>query len=267
MDDLNDMKDMNNKIATDEQEQESTLQSTLVDVSNDSEKDDYPDNIKNMENMDDADDDYEIHEHKSKNSGEFLQWVKAILIAVVAAYLLKAFVFERAQVEGDSMKNTLHNEQTLIEYKLSSFFGAPNRGDIVVIEIQKGMYNRYVPLVDTQEVDYIKRVIGLPGETIDIENNVVYITNKEGKFKLVEPYIIGTTQKLIANIGYEYPYKIPDDSIFVMGDNRNNSSDSRVFGPVKLSSIRGIAVFRLSPFKDFGSIDTSEKKVSLIPEK
>lgn len=196
---------------------------------------------------------------------DIIQWVNAILIALLVAYLLKAFVFERAQVDGHSMDNTLQDRQTLIEYKLGVLFSAPNRGDIVVVELDSGNYNKYLPILDDDpknpEIDLIKRVVGLPGETVDIKDGFVYVTNEKGTWtaKLIEPYILGTTEKTTSAINIKYPYKVPNDSIFVMGDNRNISEDSRFFGAFKISAVRGVAVFRISPFKDFGTLDKSGK--------
>ncbi|MFA6308129.1 MAG: signal peptidase I [Clostridia bacterium] len=194
---------------------------------------------------------------------DILQWVNAILIALLVAYLLKAFVFERAQVDGHSMDNTLQDKQTLIEYKLGVLFSAPSRGDIVVVELNSGNYSKYLPIIDNDpnnpEVDLIKRVIGLPGETVDIKGGFVYVTNEKGTAKLIEPYVQGTTEKTTSALNIKYPYKVPNDSIFVMGDNRNISEDSRFFGAFKISAVRGVAVFRISPFKDFGALDKSGK--------
>jgi signal peptidase I len=194
---------------------------------------------------------------------DIFQWVNAILIALIVAYLLKAFVFERAQVDGHSMDNTLADRQTLIEYKLGVLFSAPSRGDIVVVELNSGNYSKYLPIIDNDpnnpEVDLIKRVIALPGETVDIKDGFVYITNEKGTAKLIEPYIQGTTEKTTSALNIKYPYKVPNDSVFVMGDNRNISEDSRFFGAFKISAIRGVAVFRISPFKDFGTLDKSGK--------
>lgn len=204
-----------------------------------------------------------VDENRHKLWGyELLKWIITILIALMAAYLFKAFLFERALVEGASMNNTLHDKQTLIEFKLGTLFGAPNRGDIVVFEYKSGKYDRNVPLPDPDEIDYIKRVIALPGETIDIKNGFVFISNSTGTGRLDEPYAVGDAVKFVNGISLQYPLKLGNDEVFVMGDNRYNSSDSRVFGPVKLSKIRGTAVFRISPLMEMGFVNT--KKPTLV---
>lgn len=194
---------------------------------------------------------------KKKLITEVLQWVQAIAVAGILAYLIHAFVFERALVDGDSMVDTLKDDQNLIEYKLGYLFHAPKRGDIVVFEYEKGVFNKYLPLPDPQEKDYIKRVIGLPGETVDLRDGYVYIDDK----KLDEPYAKGLTEKSPnAESEVVFPMKVEPGTVFVMGDNRQNSSDSRTFGLVDFSSIRGKAVLRVYPFNEFGSIYNNLKK-------
>jgi len=183
---------------------------------------------------------------------EVFEWAKAILIAVIIAYILRAFIFERAVIDGDSMNDTLVNNQQLIVYKLGYVFHVPKRGDIVVIEHDPGKYNKYVPLRDPTEVDYIKRVIGVPGDTINLKDGHVYIKDKKaGEFKEIkEAYVKGLTY----SEGMGFPIKIPKNKILVFGDNRENSSDSRSFGLVDFSKVRGKAIFRIFPFKDMGFI-------------
>jgi signal peptidase I len=96
------------------------------------------------------------------------------------------------------------------------------------------------------EVDYIKRVIGLPGDEIDIINGSLYVNGIEQK----ETYVKGSTTKQ----NFDLPSNVPENKVFVMGDNRENSKDSREFGFVDVDKIKGKAVFRIRPLKEFGSI-------------
>jgi signal peptidase I len=191
-----------------------------------------------------------LREKKIKN--EILDWVKAILFAFILAWVIRAFVFEHSRVDGNSMNDTLQNSQHLIVYKLGYFLHKPQRGDIVTIEEEPGNYNRFLPIPDSAEVDYIKRIIGLPGETVDIHDNNndnifhVYINGKE----LNEPYAIGNTTLETLT----FPIKIEPNEYLILGDNRSNSRDGRSIGPISASRIRGKAIFSVWPFKSIGGI-------------
>jgi len=187
---------------------------------------------------------------------EVLGWVQAIAIAVIVAMIINAFVFERAFVVGHSMNPTLQDGESLFEYKLGYLFGEPKRGDIVIFEYQKqkGVWDKWLPFYDPSEQDYIKRVIAVPGEIIDIRENSVFINNK----KLIEPYIKGITIQLTqeSGINFKYPYTVKNGEVFCLGDNRQESKDSRVIGPVKINTIRGRAVGVIVPLD----------KIRLLPD-
>jgi len=188
---------------------------------------------------------------------EILSWVETVLIAIIIALLIRAFIIDPVIVNGVSMEDTLHEGQRLIIYKLGYFFYPPQRGDIIVFQYQKGLVrdipilknleflNRVLPTVT--EIDYIKRVIGLPGDKIDIEDGKVYVNDKE----LIEPYAKGLTHKQIL----EFPLIVPENSVFVLGDNRENSRDSRAIGFIDYGRIKGKAILRIWPLKDFGIIN------------
>lgn len=152
-----------------------------------------------------------------------------IVPALVIAIVIHLFLAQATRVEGYSMEPTLYGHQRLIIEKLSYRFTQPERGDIVVIK------------VDGFDELLIKRVIGLPGETLEIRNGVVFIDGRA----LDEPYVNGMPR------GDYPPTKIPDGYIFVMGDNRNNSNDSRSFGPIPVDHIVGHAWMRYWPLHDF----------------
>ncbi|MGI6776559.1 MAG: signal peptidase I [Acetivibrionales bacterium] len=198
--------------------------------------------------------------NESKNSifhNEAFGWIKSILFAVLIAILIRGFIFEPVEVDGVSMENTLHDRQRLIVYKLGYFFGEPKTGDIIVLKVHSGLsgffqflgktpiINKAIP--DLQEIDYIKRVIGVPGDSIDIKNGKVYVNGNE----LNEPYAKGITNSYSTG----FPLKVEENKVFVLGDNRQNSHDSRHIGLIDYADIKGKAVFRIWPFKDIGLIE------------
>lgn len=160
-----------------------------------------------------------------------------LLVVLLAAYLIITYVGQRTQVSGESMETTLQNEDNLIVDKISYRFNDPERFDIIVFPFQ---YDR-----DTY---YIKRIIGLPGETVqvDLEGNI-YINGEI----LEENY----GKEVINNPGRAYePITLANDEYFVMGDNRNYSSDSRdpSVGNIKREDIIGRAWVRIWPFNKVG---------------
>lgn len=155
-----------------------------------------------------------------------------LLPALILALLLTHFVAQGTVVYGQSMEPNLHTDQRLIIDKVSTHFRLPERGEIVVID------------VDHSEIPLIKRIIGLPGETIQIMNGQVLIDG----VVLEEPYL---PQVPLQNFA---PVRIPPGHVFVMGDNRGLSNDSRAFGPVSLDRIIGRAWFSYWPPEDFGEV-------------
>ena len=167
---------------------------------------------------------------------ELLSWVCYIAFVLVLTWVIITFVGQRTRVDGRSMMNTLHDGDNLIVEKLSYRFSDPKRFDIIVF-----------PPTGKKEY-YIKRIIGLPGETVQIdENGNIYINGE----LLEENYGAETIQ----NPGRAAkPITLGDDEYFVMGDNRNNSKDSRSeeVGNVKRSQIIGRAWLRIWPLNKFG---------------
>ena len=164
------------------------------------------------------------------------EWVETALWALVAVTLVFSFLFRLVGVDGSSMANTLHHGDRLV---LTTAFYTPDYGDIVVIRRDNGQ-----PI--------IKRVIAMEGDTvsIDSETETVYLNGE----LLNEPYLDVSTPALFNFTG---PFTVPADSVFVMGDNRSNSVDSRApsVGAVPIEDIMGEAVFRVWPFSRFGSIE------------
>ena len=167
---------------------------------------------------------------------EILSWVFYIAFVLVLTWVIITFVGQRTRVDGRSMMNTLHDGDNLIVEKLSYRFSDPKRFDIIVF-----------PPTGKKEY-YIKRIIGLPGETVQIdENGNIYINGEllEGNYGAETIQNPGRAAK---------PITLGDDEYFVMGDNRNNSKDSRSeeVGNVKRSQIIGRAWLRIWPLNKFG---------------
>ena len=170
---------------------------------------------------------------------ELLNTAIYLLCVLGAVWLVITFVGQRTEVEGASMENTLHNGDNLIVDKFSYRFHDPERFDIIVFPFQF-QDNTY----------YIKRIIGVPGETVQImDDGSIYINGEKLEenygMEVIKPETIGRAAE---------PIELGDDEYFVMGDNRNNSSDSRtdMVGNIKRENIIGKAWLRIWPVSDFG---------------
>lgn len=158
-----------------------------------------------------------------------LEYVFSIAIAVFAALLINNFILLNAKVPSGSMENTIMTGDRLFGFRLSYLFSDPERGDIIIFKYP-----------DNESVNYIKRVIGLPGETITISDGKVYINHSETPLK--EEYL--KEDWLVMNDNMEFI--VPEDCYFMMGDNRNNSKDSRYWKNTFVSKdkILAKAIFR-----------------------
>ena len=156
--------------------------------------------------------------------------IKEILpyvLIIIAVILIRTFIITPVRVDGASMDQTLEDGQILLLYKLANI----DYGDIVVLDEEK------------EGEIIIKRIIGMPKDTVSIKDNTVYVNGEE----LEEDYAYGETSD------YE-EITLGDDEYFILGDNRPISKDSRYFGPVKEDEIIGKVIFRLWPFNKFGTI-------------
>jgi len=165
---------------------------------------------------------------------DFLETTVVALSIFVVAYL---FLIQPHEIKGNSMEPNLHNNEYILTDKISYRFSEPARGDIIIFKAP-----------NNPEVDYIKRIIGLPGERVKIQNGRVYINGK----LLNEPYL-----KDLTNISSGYMKEgeeivVPKDTYLAFGDNRPHSSDSRDFGPVPSNLIIGKAILRYWPLPQFG---------------
>lgn len=189
---------------------------------------------------------------------ESMQWAFTIIGALFLSILIRSYVFASTEVKQISMQNTLFDGQRLIESKIGYYFYTPKRGDIVIINraAHKGFVNKFIDnakeIVEGfyKEEDgqkrLIKRVVGVPGDVIDIRDGKVYINEECYN----ESYVKGIT---LPN-GMTFPVKVPENQYFVMGDNRESSLDSRMIGFVDISTIEGKAVLRLWPLDKLGVI-------------
>ena len=177
-------------------------------------------------------------EEKKSTGRSLIGWLLYLLVIIGLAYLIVTFVGQRTKVSGPSMQNTLHNGDNLIVDKLSYRFHDPERYDIIVF-----------PYQHAENTYYIKRIIGLPGETVQVIDGYMYINGK----KLDEHY--GAEVMEDPGIAAE-PIKLGDDEYFVLGDNRNHSSDSRVasVGVLTRDMLIGRAWVRIYPFNKIGVI-------------
>lgn len=180
---------------------------------------------------------------KCANAGrEIAGWVLTLAFAALLALLINSFVFFFARVEGSSMLGTLKDGEVLFVWRAGYVFGQPQRGDIVICHYPKTKDGGYL---DQKNTCYVKRVIGLPGDTVSIRQGTVYINGEALKESYLETERIDS-QSMEAVVLEEGEY-------FLMGDNRSDSTDSRRMGAVERGKILGKAVGVVYPFTEFGS--------------
>ncbi len=185
---------------------------------------------------------------KKKQSllSSILDYVEIFVFAVCAVILIFSFFIKQCKVEGPSMEKTLFQDELLL---VSDLFYTPERGDIVVFH-QTGYLNEPI----------VKRVIATGGETVDIDFDTwtVTVTDKEGNsFVVDEPYMYLDPEYPKLTSSYSFPLEVPEGKMFVMGDNRNHSTDSRSYaiGMVDERRLLGKVIFRLTPLDKIGKVD------------
>lgn len=179
----------------------------------------------------------------SQLRSELRNWTRDLAVALGLLIVVFIFLYQPVKVEGNSMNPLLSDQERIFINKFVYHFEPIDRGDVVVF---------WYPL--DRSKSFIKRVVGLPGETIQIRKGDVYIDGKELSDQYVPPNYLD---------GSEYgPLKIPRGEYFVMGDHRDSSNDSRVFGPVPRSLIYGKAVFAYWPVDHIGSLAPSSSTVN-----
>jgi signal peptidase I len=175
----------------------------------------------------------------------FIDIIETVVVALSIFLILYLFIMQPHQVNGQSMEPNFHNAEYLMTDKISYKIGLPKRGDIVVFEAP--------PAAECPEgtgCDFIKRVIGLPGDTVEVKDGHLYVNNQ----LLKEPYLDDSVVTDSGPYTQKGPITVPEGSYFVCGDNRPHSSDSRYWGPVELKLIVGKVFLRYFPINRIGII-------------
>ena len=186
------------------------------------------------------------------------EFVELLILTLAAVFIVTTFIFRHSVVDGDSMMNTLQHEDVLI---ISGLFYTPEQYDIVVIEDHSTGYTH--PLV--------KRVIAVGGDKVRVTERSIWVNDES----LDESYVFIDTFGYTYNVypsealfdnptlvyeeGVYYEFEVPEGEIFVLGDHRNNSADSRKFGTVSTDAVLGKVLFRVYPFSEFGLVDKGEE--------
>ena len=212
----------------------------------------------------------ELHEETNKEPATekkkrsklsfFVEFVIYIALILLCVFWVPEHVIQRTVVKGESMENTLQNKDSLLVEKVSYHFKEPSRYDIIVF-YPYGKSGTAVPesMKDIMEIEddsdtseeselYVKRVFGLPGETIQIIGNDIYINGE----KIEDEYAKNVMKDEDAGVA-STPITLGEDEYFVLGDNRKVSLDSRELGPIKEKNIAGHVVLRIWPLKKFGT--------------
>ena len=198
----------------------------------------------------------------NKKIKSLVSWIGVIAIVLTCSLFLQSEVFAGVTVNQSSMKNTLIANQRLIIDKLSYQFSEPERGDIIVflkngvkgstanemhrnLELFMNLFLKKDEINEKHEM-YVKRVIGIPGDTVDIKDGFVYVNGN----KLTEDYVKGATFAGEITL----PLTVEKNQVFVMGDNREVSVDSRAFGTVDYDRLEGKVAFRIFPLNKVGTV-------------
>ncbi len=175
----------------------------------------------------------ELQKPKFNLKEEIISWIQILVTAALIAFVLNRFIIANSRVPSASMENTIMTHDRVIGSRLSYHYSDPERGDIVIF---------YFPDDVTEKTYYVKRIIGLPGDIIDIKDGHVFLNGSEEP--LEEPYL-----KDDMETPEELHFEVPEDCYFMMGDNRNFSSDARFWDNtyVKREKIVAKVLFRYFP--------------------
>ena len=213
---------------------------------------------------------------KKKIAKEILNWIICIVIAIVLALIIKYFLFTPTIVKQSSMYPTLKEDQRLILNRVGrTFKQMPKRGDIITFEAPSVTYRTKddtdlsnpiaiftdtkdmslkekfdYNILETTKISYIKRVIGLPGDHVQIKEGKVFVNGEELQEDYLQPGIVTDDME-----GIFSDIIVPENTVFAMGDNRNSRVDCRVFGCIPLDKIEGEVVIRFWPLNEFGFVD------------
>lgn len=165
--------------------------------------------------------------------------VETVIVAVVLALVIRTWVVEPFVVDGHSMMNTLHNNERLLVNKFWWHVSPLRYGDIIVFH----------PPIPGETEDFVKRVIATGGQTVSMQDGQVYVNGK----KMPQPFL-GTGRASTEDNWTMGPLRVPQGDIFVLGDNRAHSEDSRYFGFVRLPEVQGTAFWAFWPLSEFGPV-------------
>lgn len=174
-----------------------------------------------------------VPDRSNRKKNPVLEWVETLVAAVVVALLIRGFVVQVYLVDGQSMVPTLQDNERLLVNKFVYWFRDPAPGEVVVLKDP------------TQGRELIKRVVAVAGETVEVRDGVAYVDGEP----LDEPY----KNTMFTHYADTPPVKVPEGTIYVMGDNRGQSYDSRMIGPVDVDLVDGKAFFIFWPLNQFGT--------------
>ncbi|MBR3256011.1 MAG: signal peptidase I [Clostridia bacterium] len=202
---------------------------------------------------------------------EALEWAYCIIIAIVLALLIRYFIGTPTIVKQPSMYPTLKQDQRLWLNRWNrTIHKIPNRGDIITFEAPsvtflsdkenpiavynnepQGLFAKFTYYVlEANKISYIKRVVGLPGEHIEIKEGKVFVNSKELEENYLQPGVVTDTAR-----GTLSDFTVPENSVFAIGDNRSQSTDCRAFGCIPLEKIESTVAFRFWPLNTFGAVE------------
>lgn len=185
--------------------------------------------------------------------GVFWEFIEAIVFALAIFVVVYLFLFQPNQVKGSSMYPTFKDGEYILTDKISYRLGQPKHGDVVVFKSPKN-----------ENVDFIKRIIGLPGDTIRISKGRVYVNGQAlDESEYLDQSVYTGPESFLAE---DQDVTVPEGKYFVLGDNRPHSSDSRDFGPVTTAEFVGKVFFRYFPVDRFGRINSASYPTPVYPE-
>lgn len=190
--------------------------------------------------LDDTTNDETVEKVKKKSwKRELLEWIITLCAAVLIALVIRTFIFEPVKVDGKSMNETLQNGEVMFVTKPEYIFGNPERFDIVICHYPD------------RKVNFVKRVVGLPGDIVEINNGFLIVNGET----YPEEYITHRPDYKME------PYTVPENMYFVLGDNRSNSNDSHIIGPITRDMIKGHVKQVVYPFSEWRSLGLDDSEI------
>lgn len=202
---------------------------------------------------------------EEKKKGGFgralLELVIIVAVALALAWVVTNFVAQPYEIPSESMTNTIEVGDRVLSEKISGYSSSPKAGDIVTFTTYEDELTGEIYMSESEaeasatgaivEKVLIKRVIATGGQTVSLQDGHVYVDGQ----RLTESYTQGKESEPLNGSSVELPYTVPEGELWVMGDNRTNSKDSRWFGSVPVDNVTGRAFFRYWPFDRIGSLD------------